>query len=51
MGEIDYKFEQKINCPPGEEYSLLCSEVVCGDAELLYLDTFLREIFSPETVN
>lgn len=51
MGEIDYKYDKKINCPPGEEETLLYEQVICGDAELLYLDTYLRELFAPETVN
>ena len=30
------------------EEDLFLSQVVCGDAELLYLDSFLRTVFNSE---
>ncbi len=41
MGEIDH--EEKQNCLSVDEEELFLSMVICGDAELLYLDTYLRE--------
>ena len=49
MAEFDKT--QKINCPAGEDEVLMYESVICGDAELLYLDTLLRELLSPKTVN
>ncbi len=43
--------KQMINCPACEDEALMYESVICGDAELLYLDTLLREILSSKTVN
>ena len=48
MGEIDY--EEKQNCWTGNEEDMFLEHVVCGEHELLYLDTYLREMFA-QTVN
>lgn len=48
MGEIDYK--EKQNCWQGDDEDLFLYHVVCGEYELLYLDTYLRETFA-QTVN
>ncbi|MBQ2797235.1 MAG: hypothetical protein IJF01_05850 [Tidjanibacter sp.] len=48
MGELDYS--EKQNCLSGNEEELFLEHVVCGEHELLYLDTCLREIFA-QTVN
>ena len=47
----NYNENQKITCPACEDDALMYESVICGDAELLYLDTFLREVFSTTTVN
>ena len=52
MGELDnYDEEMKINCPMGDDYQLMLDHVICGEHGLLYIDTFLKEIFASETVN
>ncbi len=30
------------------EEELFLSEVICGEAELLYLDSYLRDLFRPK---
>ena len=30
------------------EEELFLSEVICGEAELLYLDSYLRDLFCPK---
>ncbi len=53
MGYLDnYNDENKVNCLSGaDEDKLLYESVICGDHELLYLDTYLRELFAPKAVN
>ena len=48
MGDFD--FDEKQNCLTGNDEDLLLEHVVCGEHELLYLDAYLREMFTP-TVN
>lgn len=48
MGEIDYDGKQ--NCLTGNEEDMFLEHVVCGEHEILYLDAYLREVFTP-TVN
>lgn len=44
MGEIDY--EKDNSCFVGEDYELLLGHVICGEHELLFLDTLLGECFT-----
>lgn len=48
MGDLDYN--EKQNCSLGNEEEMFLNHVVCGEYDLLYLDTYLRETFS-RTVN
>lgn len=41
MGEMDY--EKMTNCVECDEEELFLREVIRGEHELLFLDTFLRE--------
>lgn len=41
MGELDDKMGY--SCP--DEEDLFLSEVICGEHELLFLDSYLRDIF------
>jgi hypothetical protein len=41
MGEIDYL--KRTNCNVSEDEELLLRYVVCDDAELLFLDAWLRD--------
>jgi hypothetical protein len=41
MGDID----EKKGVPHPDEEDLFLSEVVCGEAELLFLDSYLQDIF------
>lgn len=49
MGEIDYAKTE--NCSAGEDYELLMSSVICGEHELLFLDTLLGEYLATKAVN
>lgn len=49
MGDFDYA--KTVHCSEGEDYALLMSEVICGEHELLFLDTLLGECFAPKAVN
>lgn len=52
MGEFDYRYnESKINCQANEDEDLLLDHVICGEHELLYIDSCLREVFASSTVN
>lgn len=44
MEDIDYKkFDEIIS----DDERLMYSEVICGEAELYYLDCYLQELFRP----
>ncbi|MBP3440283.1 MAG: hypothetical protein J6K24_03405 [Tidjanibacter sp.] len=46
MGEVDYL--KKRNCARSEDEELLLRCVVCDDAELLFLDSWLRDSFTQQ---
>lgn len=47
MGEIDYDERNMTNCFLGDDEELLLRHVICDEHELLFLDTLLRECFTP----
>ena len=46
MGEIDYDEKNMTNCFLGDDEELLLRHVICDEHELLFLDSWLREILT-----
>ncbi len=46
MEDIDNKVQTEI---AAEEDRLFMSQVICEEADLFYMDCYLRELFNPQT--